>query len=67
LADNSSSEMSSRYRSGRVPDGSGVTTPTMKTWRLGVLRPELVFATSADVCSSVGAKGDPSWKRSGLR
>jgi hypothetical protein len=67
LADNSSSEMSSRYRSGLVPKGPGVSPPAMKTWRSGVPRPESVVATSVDVCSLVGARGVPSWKGSESR
>jgi hypothetical protein len=60
LADNSSSEMSSRYQSGRVPEGPGVSPEAMKTWRSGVPKPESVVATLVDVCSSVGARGVPS-------
>jgi hypothetical protein len=41
LADNSSYKMSSRYRSGRVPEGPGVSPTTMKTWRSGVPRPSV--------------------------
>jgi hypothetical protein len=66
LADSSSSEMSSRYRSGRVPEGPDVSPATMKTWRSGVPRSESVVANSVDVCSSVGANGVPSWKGSEL-
>jgi hypothetical protein len=60
LADNSSSEMLSRYRSGRVPEGPVVSPTTMKTWQSGVPRLESVVATSFGVCSSVGASGVPS-------
>jgi hypothetical protein len=35
LADNSSAEISSRYRSGRVPEGPGVSPAAMKTWQSG--------------------------------
>jgi hypothetical protein len=38
LADNSSAEISSKYRSGRVPEGPGVSLAAMKTWRSGVPR-----------------------------
>jgi hypothetical protein len=62
LADNSSAEISSRYRSGRVPKGPGVSLAAMKTWRSGVPRLELEVATSVGVCSSAGASGVPSWK-----
>jgi hypothetical protein len=65
LADNSSTEISSKYWSGRVPEGPGVSPAAMKTWRSGV--PESVVATSVGVCSSVGAKGVPSWKGSESR
>jgi hypothetical protein len=57
LADNSSAKMSSKYRSGRVPEGPGVSPAAMKTWRSVVPRPESVVATSVGVCSSVGARG----------
>jgi hypothetical protein len=67
LADNSSVEMSSKYRSGRVHEGHGVSLVAMKTWRSGVLRPESVVATLVGVCSSVGARGVPSWKGSESR
>jgi hypothetical protein len=67
LVDNSSFEMSSRYRSGQVPEGPGVSSASMKTWWLGVPRPELVVATLVDVCSSVGARAVPSWKGSESR
>jgi hypothetical protein len=66
LADTSSSEMSSRYQSGRVHEGP-VSLVAMKTWRSGVLKPESVVTTSVDVCSSVGASGVPSWKGSESR
>jgi hypothetical protein len=62
LADNSSAEISSKYRSGRVPEGLGVSPAAMKTWRSGVPRPESVVPTSVGVCASVGASGVPSWK-----
>jgi hypothetical protein len=67
LADNAFAEMSSKYRSGRVPEGPGVSPAAMDTWRSGVSRPESVIATSVEVCSSVGARGDSSWKGSELR
>jgi hypothetical protein len=63
LADNSSFEMSSWYRSVRVSEGP-VSPVAMKTWRSGVPRQESVVATSIDVCSSVGASRVPSWKGS---
>jgi hypothetical protein len=59
LADTSSFEMSSRYRSGRVSEGP-VSPAAMKTWRSGVQRPESVVATSIEVCSSFGTSGVPS-------
>jgi hypothetical protein len=62
LVDNSSPEISSKYRSGRVPEGPGVLPATMKTWRSGVPRLELVVTTYVGVCSTVGARGVPSWK-----
>jgi hypothetical protein len=49
LADNSSVEMSSKYQSGRVPEGPGVSLAAMKTWRSGVPRLESVVATSVGV------------------
>jgi hypothetical protein len=67
LAHNSSSEMSLRYRSGRFPEGLGVSPAAMKTWRSGVPRPESVVTTSVDICSSVGARGVPLWKGSESR
>jgi hypothetical protein len=67
LAENSSGEMSSKYRSGRVLEGPGVSPAAMKTWRPGVPRPESVVATSVGVCSSIGARGVPSWKGSESR
>jgi hypothetical protein len=66
LADNSSSEMSSWCRPGRVSEGP-VSPAAMKTWRSGVPRPESVVATLVDVCSSVGANGVPSCKGSESR
>jgi hypothetical protein len=59
--------ISSRYRSGRVPEGPGVSPAAMKTWRTGVPRLESEVSTSVGVCSSVGASGVPSWKGSELR
>jgi hypothetical protein len=67
LADNSSAEVSSRYRSGCVPEGPGVSLVVMKTWRSGELRLESLVATSVGVCSSAGASGVPSWKGSESR
>jgi hypothetical protein len=67
LADNSSAEMLSKYRSGRVPEGPGVSPTAMKTWRSGVPISESVVASSVDVCSSVRARGVPSWKGSESR
>jgi hypothetical protein len=67
LVDNLSGEISSKYRSGRVPEGSGVSPAAMKTWRSRVPRPESVVSTSVGVCSSVGARGVPSWKGSKSR
>jgi hypothetical protein len=67
LADNSSSEMSSRYQSGRVPEGPGVSLAAMKTWWSGVLRLESIVATAVDVCSSVGDISVSSWKGSQSR
>jgi hypothetical protein len=67
LADNLSAEISSKYRSGLVPEGPGVSPAAMKTWRSGVLRPESVVATSVGVCSSAGASGVGSWKGSASR
>jgi hypothetical protein len=59
LADSSSAEMSSKYRTGRVPEGPGVSPAAMKTWRSGVPRPESVVATSVEVRSSIGARVFP--------
>jgi hypothetical protein len=67
LADSSSAEISSRYRSGRVPEGPGVSPVAMKTWRSGLPRLESEVATSVGVCSSAGASGVPSWKGSDSR
>jgi hypothetical protein len=67
LADNLSAEISSKYRSGRVPEGPCVSPASMKTWRSGVPKPESVVATYVGVCSSVGARGVPSWKGSESR
>jgi hypothetical protein len=67
LADNSSAEMSSKYQSGRAPEGPGILPAAMKTWRSGVLRPESVVATSVGVFSFAGASGVPSWKGSESR
>jgi hypothetical protein len=67
LADSSSAEISSRYRSGCVPEGSGVSLVVMKTCRSGEPRLESLVATSVGVCSSVGASGVPSWKGSESR
>jgi hypothetical protein len=60
FANNSSAEMWSKYRSSRVPKGPGVSSAAVKTWRSRVPRPELVFSTSTEVCSPVGARGVPS-------
>jgi hypothetical protein len=60
LTESYSAEMSSKYWSGQVPEGPGVSPAAMKTWRLGVPRSESVVATSVDVCHSVGARGVPS-------
>jgi hypothetical protein len=67
LADNSSAEMSLRYRSGRVLEGPDVSPAAMKTWRSGVPRLESEVATSLGVSSSAGASGVPSWKGSESR
>jgi hypothetical protein len=67
LADSSSFEMSSKYRSGRVLEGPGVSPVAMKTWPSGVPRSESVVATSVDVFSYFGARGIPSWKGSKSR
>jgi hypothetical protein len=67
LADNSSAEMSSRYWSGTVPEGSGVLLVVMKTYRLGEPRLESLVATSVGVCSPAGASDVPSWKGSESR
>jgi hypothetical protein len=67
LADNSSADISSKYRSGHVPEGPGVSPAAMKTWRSGVPRLESVVTTSVGVCSSAGASGVPSWKGSESR
>jgi hypothetical protein len=67
MGDNSSAKISSKYRSGRVPKGPGISPAAMKTWRSGVPRPESVVATFVGVCSSVGARGVPSWKGSESR
>jgi hypothetical protein len=61
LADNSSAEMSSRYWSGTVLEGPGVSV-VMKTCRSGEPRLESLVATSVGVCSPAGASGVPSWK-----
>jgi hypothetical protein len=49
---------------GCVSEGPGVSPAAMKTWRSGVPRPESVVTTSVGVCSSVGARGVPSWNGS---
>jgi hypothetical protein len=67
LADNSSAEISSRYRSGIVPEGPGVLLVVMKTCRSGEPRLESLVATSVGVCSSAGASRVPSWKGSESR
>jgi hypothetical protein len=67
LADNLSAEISSKYRSGWVPEGPSVSPAAMKTWRLGVPRSESVVTTSVGVCSSTGASGVASWKGSESR
>jgi hypothetical protein len=67
LADNSSSEMSSRYRSGRSSEVPA-SPVAVKTLRSGVQRLESVVATSLGVfSSSFGASDVPSWKGSVLR
>jgi hypothetical protein len=67
LADNSSTEISSRYRSRTIPEGPGVSLVVMKTCRSGEPRLESLVATSVGVCSSVGASGVPSWNGSESR
>jgi hypothetical protein len=67
LADSSSAEMSSRYRSLAVPEGLGVSSAAMKTWRSGLPRLESELATSVGVYSSARANGVPSWKGSESR
>jgi hypothetical protein len=67
LADNLSAEMSSRYWSGTVPEGPGVSLVVMKTCRSGEPRLESLVATSVGVCSPAGASGVPSWKGSESR
>jgi hypothetical protein len=64
LADNSSAEISSSYRSGTVPEGPGISLVVMKTCRSGEPRLESLVATSVRVCSPTGARGVPSWKGS---
>jgi hypothetical protein len=64
LADSSSAKMSSRYWSGTVPEGPGVSLVVMKTCRSGEPRLESLVATSVGVCSPAGASGVPSWKGS---
>jgi hypothetical protein len=60
LVDNSSAEMSSRYWTGTVPEGFGVSLVVMKTCRSGEPRLESLVATSVGVCSPAGASGVPS-------
>jgi hypothetical protein len=67
LADSLSAEMSSRYWSGTVPEGPGVSLVVMKTCRSGEPRLESLVATSVGVCSPAGASGVPSWKGSESR
>jgi hypothetical protein len=67
LVDNSSAEISSRYRLGSVPKGPGLSLVVMETCRSGVLRLESLVATSVGVCSPAGASGVPSWKGSESR
>jgi hypothetical protein len=67
LADNSSAEMASRYWSGTVPEGPGVSLVVIKTCWSGEPRPESLVATSVGVCSQAGASGVPSWKGSESR
>jgi hypothetical protein len=67
LADSSSAEISSRYRSGTVPEGPCVSLVVMKTCRSGEPRLESLVATSVGVCSPAGASGVPSWKGSRAR
>jgi hypothetical protein len=67
LTDNSSAEMSSRYWSGTVPEGLGVSLVVMKTCRSGEPMLESLVATSVGVCSPAGTSGVPSWKGSESR
>jgi hypothetical protein len=67
LADNSSAEISSRYWSGTVPKGLGVSLVVLKTCRSGEPRLETLVATSVEVCSPAGASDVPSWKASESR
>jgi hypothetical protein len=67
LADNSSAEMSSRYWSGTVPKGPGISLVVMKTCRSGEPRLESLVATSVGVCSPAGASVVPSWNGSESR
>jgi hypothetical protein len=64
---NSSAEMSSRYWSGKFPEGPGVSLVVMKTCRSGEPRLESLVATFVGVCSPAGASGVPSWKGSESR
>jgi hypothetical protein len=63
----SSAEMSSRYQSLLVPEGPGVSSAAMKTWRSGLPRLESELATSVGVYSSARVSGVPSWKGSESR
>jgi hypothetical protein len=67
LADNLSAKMSSRYWSGTIPEGPGVSLVVMKTCRSGEPRLESLVATSVGVCSPAGASSVPSWKGSESR
>jgi hypothetical protein len=67
LADNSSAEMSSRYRSSDILEGPSMSPAAMKTWRSGLPRLESELATSVGVYSSARASGVPSWKGSESR
>jgi hypothetical protein len=59
--------MSSRYLSGAVPDGPGLSPEAMKTWRSGLPRLDSEFATSVGVYESARAGGVPSWNGSESR
>jgi hypothetical protein len=67
LVDNSSVEISSRYQSGTVFEGIGISLVVMKTFRSGEPRLESLISTSVGMCSSVGGSGVPSWNGSESR